>query len=257
MSTQADFAAALLDPQRPCPNGLFSANGADPASRFAVYRNNVQSSLINALADSYPVVSRLVGEEFFRAMAQLYVQAFAPTSPLINDYGSDFSGFIEHFSPAASVPYLADVARLERLRVMAYHATDANAVDPAQIAAALGAPEALAQLRIHLHPSTFTLNSAYAVVALWAAHQADAPPENLEPYHPQSALVLRNGLEVEVFAVDVGTTTFIHSLQNNRPLGQAVTDALNVAPAFDLSQCLALLIGHNAIIHLQHDKVLP
>ena len=69
MSTQAAFAAALLDPQRPCPEGLFSANGADPASRFAVYRNNVQSSLINALADSYPVVLQLVGDEFFRAMA--------------------------------------------------------------------------------------------------------------------------------------------------------------------------------------------
>ena len=68
MSNQADFAAALLDPQRPCPDGLFSANGADPASRFAVYRNNVQSSLVNALADSYPVVLQLVGEEFFRAM---------------------------------------------------------------------------------------------------------------------------------------------------------------------------------------------
>lgn len=257
MSTQADFAAALLDPQQPCPDGLFSANGADPGSRFAVYRNNVQGSLINALADSYPVVLQLVGDEFFRAMAQHYVQTSAPTCPLINDYGSDFADFIEHFAPAASVPYLADVARLERLRVMAYHAADAVTVEPAQIAAAIGAPEGLAALRLHLHPSIFTLNSAYAVVELWAAHQADAPPENLEPYHPQSALVLRNGLEVEVFAIDVGTATFIHSLQNNCPLGQAVADALYAAPAFDLSQCLALLIGHNAIIHLQHDKVLP
>ncbi|APC15596.1 DUF2063 domain-containing protein [Pseudomonas frederiksbergensis] len=257
MSTQADFAAALFDPQRPCPDGLFSANGAEPDSRFAVYRNNVQGSLINALADSYPVVLQLVGEEFFRAMAQFYVKTFVPTSPLINDYGSDFSGFIEHFAPAASVPYLADVARLERLRVMAYHAADANVVDPAHIAAAMSEPEALAQLHIHLHPSTFTLNSPYAVVALWAAHQADTPPQDLEPYHPQSALVLRNGLEVEVFAIDVGTATFIHSLQNNRPLGQAVADALYAAPVFDLSQCLALLIGHNGITHLQHDKVSP
>ncbi|EXF94676.1 hypothetical protein HK44_027475 [Pseudomonas fluorescens HK44] len=257
MNTQADFAAALLDPRRPCPDGLFSANGADPDSRFAVYRNNVQSSLINALADSYPVVSQLVGNEFFRAMAQFYGRDFPPSSALINDYGSDFASFIEHFAPAASVPYLADVARLERLRVMAYHAADANAVEPARIAAALAAPEALAQLHIHLHPSTFTLSSSYATVALWAAHQTDTPPRNLAPYHPQSALVLRNGLEVEVFAIDVGTATFIHSLQNNHPLGQAVADALDAAPAFDLSQCLALLIGHNAIIHLQHDKVSP
>ncbi len=67
MSTQADFSTALLDTRLPCPAGLYSANGADPASRFSVYRNNVQGSLINALADSYPVVQQLVGEEFFAA----------------------------------------------------------------------------------------------------------------------------------------------------------------------------------------------
>lgn len=257
MSTQATFAAALLDLQQPCPCGLSSANGADPASRFAVYRNNVQSSLINALADSYPVTLQLVGDAFFRAMAQSYVGQCPPTSPLINDYGNDLADFIEGFVPAASVPYLADVARLERLRVKAYHAADAKTVEPAQIAAAIGDPEALARLHIDLHPSTFTLNSPYAVVALWAAHQAETLPQDLAPYHPQSALVLRNGLEVEVFVIDAGSATFIHSLQDHRPLGLAAADALNVAPAFDLSQCLALLISRNAITRLHPDKVSP
>ncbi|PTT93348.1 DUF2063 domain-containing protein, partial [Pseudomonas sp. HMWF005] len=87
MSHQAAFAAALLDPQLPCPDGLCSANGADPASRFSVYRNNVQSSLINALADSYPVVQQLVGEDFFRAMAAVFVQQHPPETPLMSRYG--------------------------------------------------------------------------------------------------------------------------------------------------------------------------
>ena len=107
MSTQAAFSAALLDIDLPCPDGLCSANGADPASRFAVYRNNVQSSLINALADSYPVVVQLVGDEFFRAMAGVFVQSHPPHSPLMSDYGSELADFISKFGPAASVPYLA------------------------------------------------------------------------------------------------------------------------------------------------------
>ena len=158
------FSAALLDPQRPCPEGLFSANGADPASRFAVYRNNVQSSLINALADSYPVVSQLVGDEFFRAMAGLYVRSYPPQGPLINDYGKDFAEFIDRFEPAASVPYLADVARLERLRVQAYHAADAQPLSHEQIAAALSDPQALSELTVGFHPSLNLLTSAFAVV---------------------------------------------------------------------------------------------
>ena len=95
MSHQAAFAAALLDPQLPCPDGLCSANGADPASRFSVYRNNVQSSLINALADSYPVVQQLVGEDFFRAMAAVFVQQHPPETPLMSRYGEALPAFLD------------------------------------------------------------------------------------------------------------------------------------------------------------------
>ena len=60
MSIQQAFALALLAPDANCPEGVFSSNGAEPASRFAVYRNNVHSALINALAAAYPVARQLV-----------------------------------------------------------------------------------------------------------------------------------------------------------------------------------------------------
>jgi hypothetical protein len=252
MTTQAAFSAALLDIHQPCPDGLCSANGADPASRFAVYRNNVQSSLINALADSYPVVLQLVGEAFFRAMAALFIHGHPPRSPVLSDYGAELANFIEAFAPAASVPYLADVARLERLRTLAYHAADALPLWPEQISRALATPHALSELRFDLHPSFQLLDSAYAVVAIWAAHQQDTTLEHIDIRQPQHALVLRNGLEVEVFAIDAGTCTFIRHLSAGQPLLAAVEGS----PEFDLSQTLALLIRHNAITYL-HNKVAP
>ena len=99
MSIQHEFAQALLAPDAVCPEGVFSSNGADPASRFAVYRNNVHSSLNDGLAAAYPVVRRLVGDEFFHAMAGLYVQAYPPTTPLISEYGSSLADFIQGFAP--------------------------------------------------------------------------------------------------------------------------------------------------------------
>jgi len=146
MSDQGAFAKALLSSEAGCPPGLYSSNGADPASRFAVYRNNVQASLSNALAESYPVVRQLVGREFFNAMAALYLRDFAPASPLLNDYGQDFGDFIQGFGPAAGLPYLADMARLERLRVEAYHAADARALEPARLLAAMNQPDASASV---------------------------------------------------------------------------------------------------------------
>ena len=246
MSTHAAFCAALLNAGSPCPEGLCSANGADPESRFAVYRNNVQRSLINALADSYPVVMQLVGEAFFRAMAAIFVQGQPPQSPVMSHYGEDFADFIAAFEPACSVPYLADIARLEHLRTRAYHAADAEPVRPEQITAALSAPQVLSELRFELHPSVHLLDSAYAVVAIWAAHQQEATLAGIDITREQHALVLRNGLEVEVFALEPGASTFIRHLIEGQPLLAAAENS----PPFDLAQTLGLLIAHNAITHL-------
>ena len=251
MNLHGRFAQALLTPDQPCPDGLFSRNGADPASRFAVYRNNVHSSLINALADSYPVTRQLVGDHFFRAMAGLYIQAYPPISPLLHDYGSDLADFIQGFAPAAEVPYLADVARLERLRISAYHAIDAPVADPQAVVNQLQQLLSLGNVRLQLHPSVATLRSDYAVVALWAAHQTTDSIAKIDPWHGQSALVLRNGLEVEVFCIDSGCVTFINSLNNDWPLEMAVAYALDAASEFDLHQCLGLLINHRAITQIK------
>ena len=258
MSLHDAFSKALLAPDQPCPDGLFSSNGADPASRFTVYRNNVHSSLINALATAYPVTLQLVGDEFFRAMASLYVQAHPPTSPIISEYGSTLATFIQGFEPAASVPYLADIARLERLRVCAYHAADSQPLDQQAVLQALQGQADLGGLRLQLAPSLGTLDSAYAVVAVWAAHQIEGGLATLNPWHAQSALVLRQGLAVKVFAIDRGSAAFINSLGCGTPLEKAMEQALDAAPEFDLHQCLTLLITHNAITHLHTEqKVSP
>jgi hypothetical protein len=217
-----------------------------------VYRNNVQGSLSNALADSYPVVRQLVGEEFFRAMAGVFIQNHPPRSPLMSDYGNELADFISGFEPASSVPYLADVARLERLRTQAYHAADIAPLSQDQIAAAFADQEGLSRLQVGLHPSLHGLGSAFAVVDIWAAHQQDATLAGIDLNQSQHALILRNGLEVEVFNVDLGTSQFIHQLKAGLPL----TEALESAETFDLSQTLALLISRHAITHLHH-KVSP
>lgn len=258
MSLQAKFSAALLAPNLPCPDGWFSSNGADPQSRFAVYRNNVHSALINALASAYPVTLQLVGDEFFRAMAGVYVQAFPPKSPLISEYGSTLADFIQRFEPAAGLPYLADIARLERLRVSAYHAADIPPLKQSRVLQQLHGQADLRQLRLGLHPSLATLNSPYAVVAVWAAHQTDGAVTDLNPWHAQSALVLRQGLEVKVFAIDSGSAAFIDSLNRGTPLEPAVAVALETSAEFDLQQCLSLLISRDAITHLlPEQKVSP
>ena len=250
MSPQQAFADSLLAEQATCPPGLATWNGSDPAPRFAVYRNNVMVSLIDALADTFPVTQALVGEEFFRAMAAAFARANPPRSPVMAHYGAGFAGFIEEFPPAAGLPYLADVARLEVLRVQAYHAADAESVSDEAIALLLAEPGRLPAARFTLHPSLRIMESHHAVVSLWAAHQGedvDSALAAVDVAQPESALLLRSGLDVETYRITSGTAKFIRQLQVGRGLGAAVELALAADAAFDMAEALGLLIRAGAI----------
>lgn len=249
---QGEFAAALLDPQCPVPAGLRTWNGSDPARRLAVYRNNVIVSLVDALADTFPVVQQLVGPEFFRAMAAVFVRRSPPRSPVLAHYGQDFPSFVAGFEPAQGLPYLADVARLEAARVAATHAADADPVREEVVGLALASGDRAGDLNVVLHPSLATLESRYAVVTLWAAHQvedaADIAPVDIDV--PESALILRSGLEVLVLRASAGVVTFVEALRAGRGLGEAAHRALAAAPAFDLTAALSQLLAHGAVSSL-------
>nr|WP_319565586.1 DNA-binding domain-containing protein [uncultured Rhodoferax sp.] len=258
MNSQTPFAQALLNPELPCPSGLTTWNGSDPAQRFAVYRNNVMVSLIDALADSYPVVQELVGEEFFRAMARVFAMAHPPRSPVMAFYGQNFAEFVQAFPPAASVPYLADVARLEMARVWAYHTADVPPLALEAVHAALADPALLIRLQLTLHPSVHVIPSAFAVVDLWAVHQGEIDLATVDPDQPQAALVFRHGLAVNTLELTVGVAQFVSALQAGKTLPDAASAALELDPEFDLTQALTLLLHWQLITHLttrdSHDE---
>jgi hypothetical protein len=250
MSSQSAFAAALLNPDLPCPGGLTSWNGADPEQRFAVYRNNVTVSLIDALADTYPVVQALVGEVFFRAMARVFAQVSPPRSRLMVYYGDTFADFVASFPPAATVPYLADVARLEMARVRAYHAADAAALQTEALQAALADPGQVLSLQLHVHPSVQMIASPFAVVSLWAAHQGALCLTSVDPDVAQTALVFRHGLDVDTLALKAGDARFVSALQTGQSLLGAAQAAASSDAEFDLSHALALLLRWQLITHI-------
>lgn len=250
MSAHAAFAEALLDPAAPCPPGLTSWNGSDPTQRFAIYRNNVIVGLIDALADTYPVTQELVGEAFFRAMAREFVRATPPRSPVLALYGQGLAEFIERFPPAASLPYLADVARLEMLRVLTWHAADAAPVAREVLAAVLADPEVLPQATFALVPALHLLASRHAIVSLWAAHQSEMAALELSGIDPdvaEIALICRLDLDVAIYRLAPGAACFVASLQGGLPFGEATAAAFAADPDFDPAATLALLLGAGAI----------
>ena len=247
------FAAALLNPAAPCPPGLVTWNGSDAAQRFGVYRNNVTVSLIDAVADTFPVVQQLVGAEFFRAMAGEFVRRSPPVSPVLAWYGDAFAGFVAAFPPAAGVPYLADTARLEYARVLAFHAADSEPLATETLMAQLADPELLPSLRLQFAPSAMLLQSDWAIASLWGAHQGIGELAAVDPNVAESALVHRRGLALEVIPLAPADACFVAALLAGEPLGVAAELAAE-DEAFYLVAALRLLLSAEVITGIRAEE---
>lgn len=239
------FVRALLDPDLPPPVDLKATHGKPPLRRFAVYRNNVVAGLAGALAEGFPICLRLVGEEFFQAMAQRYVRLSLPRTPMLFEYGEDFADFVSEFEPARSLPYLADVARLEYALGRAYHAQDAA---PLSLDSLRSLPlQLLEAATVSFHPSTQVVPSPYPIVSIWRANMAPDPPRILRLSHGEDALVVRPRLNVEAHVLPAGGSAFIEGLMEGGTFGMALSAASRRAQNFDLSANIHLLLASEAL----------
>lgn len=244
---QHDFAIALLDPARPLPEGLVGPDGRPSLKRFNVYRNNVIAGLAATLKDAFPAVARIVGDEFFHVMGRIYVALDPPTSPIMLDYGRGFADFIETFEPAANLPYLADVARIERAWVEAYHSAEAEPIE-ARAFTAIKADDQ-PHLRVQLHPSLRIVRSPFPALTIWQMNVADGQPVEVDiSAGGEDILLLRPGADVEARALPPGAAAFIIALGKGRTMIDAMKHALEDSPRFDLPACLSGLMTARAFI---------
>ena len=244
----AQFAAALLAPDRATPSAVTGPRDTAAHRRFNVYRNNVTVSLIEALATTYPAVQRITGPDFFRAMARAHVRATPPTSPLLFEYGRDFPAFIEGYEHARAMPWLADTARIERAWLDAYHAADATSLEAAALAQV--APERLTALRLAAHPAARVLRSEFAAVTIFSANRSEAPVPRIDGSVAEDALITRPDFDVIVRHLPPGGAVFASMLIAGQPLGAAAEAAFEESPDFDLATNIAGLIAAGAFTHL-------
>lgn len=242
---QEEFSAALLDPALPVPSGLTGPDGRPPGRRFDVYRNNIAVSLTEALRQSFPVIRKLVGEDFFTALAQAHLRAHPPTSPLMMFYGAGMPLFLEAFPPVAHLGYLPDVARLELALWHSYHAADTVALNPVLLQA-MGA-ERLMAARITLAPAVRVLRSHWPIHSIWSANVRGTPPPAATL--AEDVLITRPGFDPEPHLLPAGGAAFVLSLLAGDRFEQAHARAGHA----DLTPMLGLLFAGGAITAIVED----
>lgn len=231
---RASFRAGLADGT--VPAGTSPDLPQEAAQRFAVYRNNVAHSLSQALSRRFPVIERLVGQKFFVAMAREFIAAHPPTSPVLQEWGDAFPGFLERFPPVGSLPYLPAVAAIEWARGQSYHAADAAPI----------APEDLHRIeRPRLHPSVQVLRCNHPAVSIWQANQPGQNGRVSVSGHEIALIWRKPDLSVGTVAIAAPQAAMIEALQNGATLESAalVTDPVPVLSLLLREQLLCIEEG--------------
>ena len=220
LEMQRAFAEALLAPGAPSPG-------------IAVYRSNVNGNWTGALAAAYPIVRKIVGEDFFDGLAHAYGRARPSASGDLNEYGAYMAQFVAEFPHTQDLPYLPDVARMEWLAHCAYYAADAapfHVTDTPQLA-----------------PACALLESHWPLGRIWTVHQDDYEGEIAVDLDagPDRILVHRPRWRVQVLSLGPADFRFLEALREGRELGEALDAALD--EAFDVSTALARWVDAGVI----------
>ncbi|QLC24735.1 DUF2063 domain-containing protein [Parasphingopyxis algicola] len=243
---QAGFTHDLVRDQPP-QSGPF----ARPA--FAVYRNTWRKALREALRANYPVVAALIGEEVFHRLASEYIRKAAARSPILADYGAGLDETIAASQLHGMLPYLADMARLERLVTQARNAAAAEPIGPDFFATL--APDRAERVWLNPVPSAHLARFPTPVVTIWRAHQGPDQPKSLSPdWRNEQALIVQRGTAVAIDPLDRASFDFAAMLVAGNPLGVAATDTIARHPDADIAAILTRVARSGAFTINREDN---
>jgi hypothetical protein len=252
---QRDFARTVLGSADAEP-AFRVATTADAGERLAVYRRAVFTNYRNALRATYPVVERVVGAPFFGAAVDAFVHAQPSRSGDLNDYGDTFGAFLAAYPPAAPLPYLADVARLEWAIDEANRAAE-GAGSPDSLLAALAAVPStrLADVKLGLAASCRLIASAFPIFRIWQVNQVGYSGDDRVEFEGAGdrLLVRRDAGGIAIERVAAGDFAWLAALAKGAPLGASIDAARSAEGGFDLGGALHTHIGAATIVSLAVD----
>jgi len=245
----SSFKAALLTEDANFYKEIKASNQQEQTARLNVYRNNIVVSLIDALVDIFPVTQAAVGEEFFRAMARVYLLEQQPTSPIISEYGVSFSDFVRAFEPANSLSFLADLAALEHAMLTLTNSEEFETLEHQAVADIFASIDDPSMLKLNVPPTTQIFAAPFAIGTLYNMYYREGSEhlKNVDLNENEYLLLVKSHLYAQLHVLQKDEAIFIKHLIQHKSLQEAIPDS----NSFNLGETIAKLIEWKIITHIE------
>jgi hypothetical protein len=251
LDLQKRFDAALFDDAqdavtpwiRHCEGNEVGNSGIDAHARLAIYRNNLREGFRKALASEFPVIERLVGEDYFRQLALSFMAEYPSRAGDLYPIGQPFAQFLRRRFENTQYAYLPDVATLEWAYQQSLVAADAPSFDPAVLRDI--PQEACGQLRFTLHPACALVRSPYPLVRIWAVNQPDSAGGEVIDLSsgPDFVLIRRAAQGVQMRRIAAADFAILDAFSQGGSLADALESAYAADRDFDLGEALRRFVG--------------
>jgi len=252
---QLRFTAALFDESgEEAVTPWIRGDEIDAAARVGIYRNNLREGFVNTLALEFPVIQRLVGEDYFRQLAIHFLATHPSRAGNLHHIGGPFAQFLHAGFASSTYSYLPDIAALEWACQEAMVASDSQPLDLSSLRSL--SHDAYAQVRFNIHPACRLVRSAYPVLRIWSANQPGVDTEEVIDLGtgPDFVLIRRANDGIELRRLPAGDFAFLEAVAAGATLAGALEAGQGAASDFDLSKALRRCVALATFTGIRPDE---
>lgn len=199
-----------------------------PAQRIDVYHGMYRDRLIDILGNDYPALRCALGQDRFYEVAEQYLLAHPSQSFDLNMLGKALPAYLQNGDP-----FIAELARFERLLEELFHEPIADRLDPEALSKL--SPDDWLTATLIPAPTLRLMQTTYPVSAFCHAAEADETPSIPSPAKTPTA-ICRDRYAVEHHVLDADAYDLLTELTTGVPLGTALethaAHAENIGPWF-------------------------
>lgn len=212
--------------------------------RLGVYQNNVFAAIQDYLAEVFPATRGVLGADYFKQMAQRFIEFEPPAQGNIHLYGESLPTVLSHFEALESLPYLRNLLDYEWALHEAYFAPVSASIDPSTMS-----QDELLRLPIRFNQSIRLIDSEYPIFQI---HRQSLPDYQDEVaidlgQSQDKLLVYKTHHQVQTLLLTVEQLSLLESIKNNKNLLQAIEDLQGSIAADTMSSTLAMVLEHRML----------
>jgi hypothetical protein len=201
-----------------------------PVERLELYHRQYWYRLLDSIAEDFPALRRLLGDEAFWRLMEAYLEAMPPVSFTLRHLGAGLADFIaERAADVSRAVHAEELARIEYALCQAFEAGETRPVDPSEVR----------QGRLALQPHVHLLALRTNGDTLWRAAGRGRRPAKLGPPSAEPrrfVVVYRHDFGLHVERIPRAAFAILSAIRELGSLERAiekVTDAQGLLRARD------------------------